>query len=143
MIAIDTNLLVYAHRSAAREHRVARKAIERASNGPAGCGVAVATLAEFWAVVTQPSQPRPSRPDEARDFLSSLTEDGGVQIWSLPLEAASRLARVAADLGIRGNRIFDLQIAMSAVHNGATEIWTHDSDFVSVPGLTVRDPLSA
>lgn len=143
MIAIDTNLLVYAHRSAAREHRAARKAIERASKGSAGCGIAAATLAEFWAVVTQPSLARPSRPDEARDFLASLTEDAGIQIWPLPLEVAFRLPRVAADLGVRGNRIFDLQIALSAVHNGATEIWTHDSDFVSVPGLTVRDPLSA
>jgi predicted nucleic acid-binding protein len=53
-----------------------------------------------------------------------------------------RLARAASDLEVRGSRVFDLQIALTALQNGATELWTHDRDFVSVPGLTVHDPLA-
>jgi hypothetical protein len=48
---------------------------------------------------------------------------------------------VAADLAVSGPRVFDLQIAMAAFEGGATEIWTHDRAFVTVPGLRVRDPL--
>jgi predicted nucleic acid-binding protein len=44
-------------------------------------------------------------------------------------------------MGIRGPRIFDLQIGMIALENGARELWTHDAGFVAVPGLKVRDPL--
>jgi predicted nucleic acid-binding protein len=40
-----------------------------------------------------------------------------------------------------GARIFDLQIAMIAAENGATQIWTHDRAFVSIPGLRAVDPL--
>ena len=39
-------------------------------------------------------------------------------------------------------RLFDLQIALTAVENGAREIWTHDRNFLSLPGLRVRDPLA-
>ena len=48
MIAIDTNLLVYAHRSRTPEHARARKAIARAAAGDDGWGIAVASLTEFW-----------------------------------------------------------------------------------------------
>lgn len=142
MIAIDTNLLVYAHRSAAKEHGAAKRAIERAIQGERGCGVAVACIAEFWAVVTHPSSPRPSTPAEALDFVKSLVQEAGVEVWPQARELGIQLARAASDLEVRGSRVFDLQIALTALQNGATELWTHDRDFVSVPGLTVHDPLA-
>jgi len=46
VIAIDTNLLVYAHRTVVPQHR-ARRAIERACQDPRGCGVSLACVAEF------------------------------------------------------------------------------------------------
>jgi hypothetical protein len=49
--------------------------------------------------------------------------------------------RHACDLKIQGRRIFDLQIALASLEAGATEIWTHDRNFVSLPGLPVKDPL--
>jgi len=45
------------------------------------------------------------------------------------------------NLGIHGARIFDLQIALIALENGATEIWTHDRNFLKIPGLKIHDPL--
>lgn len=60
----------------------------------------------------------------------------------MPREAFwTRLLQMAAELDVRGPRIFDLQIALTAFDNGATEIWTHDRDFVAFPGLRVHDPL--
>ncbi|HEV8231656.1 MAG TPA: PIN domain-containing protein [Thermoanaerobaculia bacterium] len=143
MIAIDTNLLVYAHRSAAPENERARSAIERASADSRGWGISLASIAEFWTVVTHAplvSGP-PSTPREARRFLSALLDEAGGRLW-MPREAFwERLVETADDLGIRGPRIFDLQIGLTAIDNGAVEIWTHDAGFVSVPGLRVHDPL--
>lgn len=71
MIALDTNLLVYAHRSATPEHKRARAAIERAA-ASSGWGIAAAVVAEFWSVVTHPAAGgRPSTAAEARGFLSA------------------------------------------------------------------------
>lgn len=69
--------------------------------------------------------------------------EGGAQIWLPGAGFDARLRGVAAERGIQGPRIFDLQIALSAFEAGAREIWTHDGRFESVPGLRVHDPIGS
>jgi hypothetical protein len=107
VIAVDTNLLVYAHRAA--EHDVARRAIEDAS---------------------------------ARDFIDALITTAGAAIFAPPPSIGLRCLQIAEQLEVRGPRVFDLQIGLTALESGVTEIWTHDAGFVGLPGLKVRDPLS-
>jgi predicted nucleic acid-binding protein len=142
MIAIDTNLLVYAHRASLPEHRSAQLAIERASLDSRGWGIPLPCVAEFWSVVTHPaSSGGPSSARSVREFLKELIQGAGGIIW-LPREVFwEHLVRAAAELRVQGVRIFDLQIALTAFQNGATEIWTHDAGFVTLPGLTMHDPL--
>ncbi len=141
MIALDTNLLVYAHRRAAPEHKAAQRAIERARQSGLGWGMAESSLIEFFAVVTHPTASgRPSTAAEAQGFIEALVT-AGARIWT-PQEAfIARLFSLAADLGVAGPRVFDLQIALTAQDNGASQIWTHDSQFIRVPGLRIVFPL--
>lgn len=140
MIALDTNLLVYAHRSGVAEHALARRAIERAAR-IGGWGLALPCISEFFSVVTHPAcPPRPSTPKQAMDYIECLVE-GGALIWSPGPGFGNRLLRLAADLKVQGARIFDLQIALMAFEGGANEVWSHDRNFQSVSGLPVRDPL--
>ncbi len=141
MIAIDTNLLVYAHRAAVPQHAASRHAIERAATSGAW-GFAQASLAEFWAVVTHPeSSGRPSTGREAAAFIQALVDAGATVLTPGP-DFADRLVQLAVDLSIAGSRVFDLQIALSAMDHGAVELWTHDRHFVQVPGLRVSDPMA-
>ena len=141
MIAIDTNLLVYAHRSRTPEHARARKAIERAAGGGDGWGIAAPSLTEFWAIATHPaSQGRPSTPTQAAAFVAALVK-AGAQIWLPGPGFGDRLLQVATDLEVVGARVFDLQIALTAFEGGATDLWTHDTRFVKIPGLRLHDPL--
>ncbi len=141
MIAIDTNLLVYAHRSRTAEHPRARKAIERAAADEAGWGIAGASVTEFWAIATHPaSAGRPSTPDQAAAFVRALVR-AGAQIWLPGPGFADRLLQLAADLEVVGARVFDLQIALAVFEGGATDLWTHDRRFVKIPGLRLHDPL--
>ncbi len=141
MIAIDTNLLVYAHRSGLAEHRPARQAIELASRDERGWGITQPSVAEFWSVVTHPaSVGGPSTAEQAGKFLRALWQAGG-HVWGPGDGFAGRLVQVAGQLGVQGTRIFDLQIALTAFDNGAAEIWTHDKGFVVFPGLRIHDPL--
>lgn len=143
MIAVDTNLLVYAHRRGLPEHRAARAALERAAASSSGWGIPQTCVAEFWSVVTHPaSTGRPSTPSEAAGFINALTATGGGHLWQPGPGFAGRLLQAAEDRGIQGPRIFDLQIALTAVEAGAGEIWTHDQGFVTLPGLRVRDPFA-
>ena len=141
MIALDTNLLVYAHRRAAPEHKAAQRAIERARQSGRGWGLTDASVVEFLAVATHPAAAgRPSTAAEAGAFLDALVA-AGARLWTPGSGFASRLIGLAADLDVTGPRVFDLQIALAAIDNGATELWTHDAHFVRVPGLPVVHPL--
>jgi predicted nucleic acid-binding protein len=64
-----------------------------------------------------------------------------MQVWLPGAGFAERLMQLACDLDVSGVRVFDLQIALTAFENGASEIWTHDADFVRVPGLRIVDPI--
>ena len=143
MIAIDTNILVYAHRSGCPQHQDAQSTVERAAADPQGWGIALPCLSEFWTVVTHPScEGGPSTPEQAGEFLLALVETAGPAIFLPDDGFPERLLKAAIDLGVRGVRIFDLQIGLLAFEGGADELWTHDASFVQLQGLVVRDPLA-
>jgi predicted nucleic acid-binding protein len=62
-------------------------------------------------------------------------------VWVPTPGFEARLVRYAVDLDVRGARMFDLQIALTALEHGETEIWSHDRGFLRMPGISVRDPL--
>lgn len=140
MIAIDTNLLIYAHRANLMEHDAAKRAIEAAAAGT--WAIPLPCVTEFWAIATHPrSQGRASRPEEAASFIRNLIEAGARII--LPGRGFhEELLRRACELNLHGPRIFDLQIAVMAHAAGAREIWTHDRNFVTIPGLKKHDPIT-
>lgn len=143
MIVLDTNLLVYAHRAATSEHLAARSALEVASRSANGWGVATASVLEFWSVVTHPAASgRPSTPREARDFVDALV-DAGARLLAPGPAVGQRLLEAADRLGVVGPRVFDLQVAITALDHGATELWSHDRGFVTLPGLRLVDPLAS
>jgi len=144
LIALDTNLLVYAHRSACPEHASARRAIEEAAGSGQEWGIPSACVFEFWSVVTHPaSVGGASRPSAARGFIHALIETAGAVLLPPPAALVPRCLQLADQLNVHGPRIFDLQISLTALEAGVSEIWTHDAGFVGLPGIRIRDPLGA
>ena len=142
LIAVDTNVLVYAHRSAVPEHRRARAALERAANDADGWGISWPVIGEFWSIVTHPkSAGGPSTVAQASSFIRVLIENAEMKIWLPGVGFADDFLQRAVKMSVSGARIFDLQIALIAANSGAREIWTHDLNFVRVPGIRIRDPL--
>jgi len=144
MICIDTNLLIYAHRQGTAEHAAACQAIERAASHGDGWGIAWPSVTEFWAQVTHPRYPGgASTCAQAGDFLRALVETGGARVYPMPgADFLTTVLDSATALGIVGPRVFDLQIGLAALHAGAKRLWTHDANFVALPGLRVEDPLA-
>jgi predicted nucleic acid-binding protein len=143
MIALDTNLLIYAHRAGCVEHHSARRAIEAAAADAGGWGIPAPCVLEFWSVVTHPSAAGgASAAALARRFIESLMESAGAVIFPPPAALVPRCMQLAEQLHVCGPRIFDLQIGLAALEAGATEVWTHDAGFVGLPGLKVIDPLA-
>lgn len=142
MIALDTNLLVYAHRAGTAEHKPAAAALFNASRRRDGWGLAFPVVAEFWKIVTHPkAEGGPSPGYGAASFLAGLF-DAGARCWCPTPDTGIRLLEAAVAHAASGNTIFDLQIALLARENGATEIWTHDGEFPELAGLRRVDPLA-
>ena len=143
MIALDTNLLVYAHLLHTPEHHLAQQAIERAV-ALNRCGIAYPSLCEFWSVVTtvRPGKTASSL-QQAKSFIELLIQDGPLKIWYPTIGFHQRLMEAAQRFEVHGVKIFDLQIALLVLENKATEIWSHDRNFMVLPGLRVHDPLGA
>ena len=141
MIALDTNILIYAHRRQSPFHSEAKTAIEEAANSKGGCGTPITCLIEFFSIVTHPSsEGGPSSSEQAFKFINALKESAGLSIWYPRDGYENNLFQLAQDLSISGVRIFDLQIALMAWENGATEIWTNDKNFGKIPGLRIHHP---
>ncbi|MGH9518313.1 MAG: hypothetical protein ACRD2D_01640, partial [Terriglobales bacterium] len=85
VIALDTNLLVYAHRERAPEHAEVAAALMRVSRKQTGWGFPLPVISEFWRVVTHPAIPGgPSSPRQAGAFLQGLREAGALCWLPLP-----------------------------------------------------------
>jgi predicted nucleic acid-binding protein len=123
MIALDTNILIYAHRTGGvPEHRAAKRLIEELAESTGGWCIPFPCVAEFWAVVTHPAfTGRPSRPREARQFLNNLVT-AGAKILYPRMGAMEHLAELAVRLDVQGARIFDLQIGLICQDSGALDL---------------------
>lgn len=139
MIAVDTNILVYAHRREFSQHAAALNAVRELAEGSAAWALPVFVLAEFLRVTTHLRilEP-PSDESEALGVLAALIESPTVRVL-LPGERYWSLLRDSVLASrVRGNLIHDAAIAAVCLEWGATELLTEDRDFERFPGITVR-----
>ena len=140
MIAVDTNILVYAFNEDALLHRSAIDVIRSHAEGDAAWAIPVFVMGEFLRVVSNPRGPL-SRPASARDAMRAL--DGLLASPSVrPLMPGPRylplLRGLIADGAPKGNEIFDAQVAAVCLEHGANTILTNDRKFRLFAGISVR-----
>jgi toxin-antitoxin system PIN domain toxin len=142
VIAVDTNLLVYAHRTDAAFHQPARAALEALAAGRAAWAIPWPCVHEFISVVTHPRIFRTPTPVElALSQMHALADLPQVVLLSEGDGYLNRLAAVAAPARTQGGAIHDARIAALCLHHGVTQLWSADRDFTRFPDLSVRNPL--
>ena len=144
MIAVDTNLLVYAHRADVQWHAPAKAALRELAEGNLLWGIPSPCLSEFLAVVTGFKGSIVATPLE--QALKQAAEWLRAPSASL-LHCTDRHPKTLFDLAraakIRGGQFHDARIAAICIENGVTELWTADRDFSRFPQLKTRNPLVA
>jgi toxin-antitoxin system PIN domain toxin len=143
MIAVDTNILVYAHREDAVWHDAAYARVRDLAEGRAAWAIPWSCVHEFLAIVTHPRIYQPATPlTTALDQVDAWLQSPVVTLigessdhWTAvrPLISAGRLA---------GGQMHDARVAAVCLTNGVTELWTVDRDFSRFPKLRVRNPLA-
>jgi hypothetical protein len=142
MIAVDTNLLVYSHRTDMLAHIAALKAVRSLVEGSSPWAVPWPCAHEFISVVTNPKPFRkPTKPREAIAFLRSLTESQSFHWLAEGSGYLERLESLLAAGNIIGGRVHDARIAALCLHHGVRELWTADRNFSMFPLLKTHNPL--
>jgi hypothetical protein len=138
LIAVDTNVLVHAHRESSAHHAAAAAWLRYLAEGPAPWGLPVFVLGEFVRVVTHPRIfPEPSPLAAALDFLAALLESPTARLLLPGARFAELFAGQATAAEARGNLAFDAQIAAVCLESGADRLLTRDRDFHRFPAVEV------
>jgi toxin-antitoxin system PIN domain toxin len=141
VIAIDTNILVYARREESAHHGAAARLLRGLAEGERPWALPWPCIYEFLRVVTHPRVFDPPTDLEAAlvDLESLLDSPALVLLGEGPAHP-SHLRRVVRAGRAVGNLVHDAHIAALALEHGVRELWTTDGDFSRFPGLRVRNP---
>lgn len=142
MIAVGTNILVYAHRRDSQFYQRASECIATLAEGRANWAIPWPCLPEFIGIVTNARIFVPPTPLEAalaqvdiwRESPSLVLLAESDQHWSVLRELllASR---------VTGARVHDARIAALCLQHGVRDLWTADRDFNRFAQLNVVNPL--
>jgi len=142
MIAVDTNILVYAHRADAPFHESARVSVASLAEGRAAWAIPWPCIHEFIGLVTRPRvfQP-PTSLDGALDQVEIWTASPSLVLLGEGGAYWSELAKILRASRVVGSQVHDARIAALCLSHGVRELWTADRDFSRFAGLVVRNPL--
>ncbi|MDX2185172.1 MAG: TA system VapC family ribonuclease toxin [Gemmatimonadaceae bacterium] len=142
MIAVDTNVLVHAHRADSAWHDPARAALASLANGAALWAIPWPCLHEFIAVVTHPKIFSPPTPlARALEQVEAWLESPMLTLLGESPSYWATFRAMAVNGKIAGPLVHDGRVAAMCANHGVAELWTADRDFSRFPGLLVRNPL--
>lgn len=144
MIAIDTNILVYAHRSDSPHHEKASAALAACAQSRLAWCIPWPCIHEFFAVVTHLriySPPTP--PKKALDQINAWLESPSLILLAETATHWPTLQAMLANAKTLGPAVHDARIAALCLSHGVRELWSADRDFRRFSELKVVDPLGA
>lgn len=141
MIAVDTNILVYAHREESPWHQPARAALIGLAEGSAWA-IPWPCLHEFLAIVTHPRIFKTPTPTPiAVATVAALLEAPDVVLLAETDGYWSALRELIEKGRLAGPIVHDARIAALCEVHGVATLWTADRDFSRFGGLRVHNPL--
>jgi toxin-antitoxin system PIN domain toxin len=142
LIAVDTNLLVYAHREDSEWHESAYEAVAGLAEAPAPWAIPAPCLHEFIAIATHSRIYRPPTPlPLALDQVDAWRESPSLVIIAESEGYWERLRELLASSRASGGQVHDARIAALCSHHRVSELWSADRDFTRFPELKVRNPM--
>jgi uncharacterized protein len=142
MIAVDTNILVYAHREDSEWHESAERAVRGLAEGAGGWAIPWPCVHEFLAITTHPRIFRKPTPTAAAlDQIDAWFESPSIVTLAEDESYWATLRTLVAQARVDGPRVHDARIAALCLTHAVRELWTADRDFSAFPAIRVRNPL--
>lgn len=144
MIAVDTNLLIYAHRADSEWHEEASTRLRQLAEGRSQWAIPWPCIHEFHAIATHPRIWNPPTPSSAAiDQIEAWLESPSLVLLA---EGPThwRTLRQLLEVGrINGPRTHDARIAALCLSHGVEKLWSADRDFGRFPALEIENPMTA
>lgn len=138
MIAVDTNILVYAHRAECELHGPAYSRVTQLAIGTRPWAIPVFCIGEFLRVVTHRSGfSPPSSLPQAMGFIRSLAASPSCRVALPHGDFLHHLELALRESDAKGNLVHHAQIAALCHQHGIETILTNDRDFNRFPDLTI------
>ncbi len=142
MIAVDTNILVYAHRAESPHFRAASERLKQLAESRLAWAIPWPCLHEFFAIVTHARIFDPPTPlTLALDQVEKWRESPGLIFMAEAPQHWRALEQIMTIGQITGPRVHDARIAAICQENGVSEFWSADRDFSRFPALRTVNPL--
>ena len=142
MIAVDTNILVHAHRRDSVWHAPAATRMRELAEGSAHWLIPWPCVHEFIAVVTHPRiYSPPTTIGSALDQVSAWMESPSLVIEGEGPRHWQTLRDLALTGKVAGAAVHDARVAAICLQHGVTSVWTADRDFARFPGVRTVNPL--
>jgi toxin-antitoxin system PIN domain toxin len=144
LIAIDSNILIYAHREESPFHAAALACMVELAESRAAWAIPWPCVHEFLAIVTNPRVYTPPSPlAVALDAMDAwLRSPSAVLLAEGPTHWPT-LRRMLVAGQIAGGRVHDARIAALCIQHGVRELWSSDRDFSRFPDLATANPIVA
>jgi toxin-antitoxin system PIN domain toxin len=143
MIAIDTNVLVHAHRRSSPHHARAAVAMRALVASGEPWALPWPCIAEFVCVVTNPRCfDNPSTAEEATDQVKAWRDVPSCRLLTETGLTEETFFQLIVHRTVVGPRVYDARIAAICLDHGVRELWTADRDYALFPKLRTRNPLT-
>jgi toxin-antitoxin system PIN domain toxin len=143
VIALDTNILVYAHRRDSAWHGAAAGCVRRVAEAGAPWAIPWPCIHEFVAIVSHPRiYDPPSSLDAAIEQVDAWLESPALVLLAERGGYWESLRELLQKAKAAGPRVHDARVAALCLAHGVRELWSADRDFSRFADLTVRNPLT-
>jgi hypothetical protein len=142
VIAVDTNILVYAHREESPWHQAADSCIAEQAESGRPWAIPWPCIDEFLAIVTHPRIYDPPTPlTDAIQQVECWLEAPDLAMLGEGSNYWNALSRTLDASRVVGPRIHDARVAALCLEHGVRVLWSADRDFARF-GIPVVNPLT-
>lgn len=142
MIAVDTNILLYAHRKDSPWHEAADACLAALAESGRPWAIPWPCIHEFLAIATHPRIFAPPTPvADALEQVECWREAPSLTMLGETPAYWSTLRPLVERGQVQGGRVHDARIAAICLQHGVEELWSADRDFSRFPSLRAFNPL--
>ena len=144
MIALDTNILVYAHRRESAHHSAANALLKAFAEGDSAWAIPWPCVYEFLSVVTNPRiwKDKATTPAAAWTQTQAWTASPSISLLGETSDFLELLSSLIQRPRVRGAIVHDARVAAICLSNGVEKLFTRDRDFALFPELRTSDPFA-